>query len=877
LLLGLVVVLAALYAALPTLAAFVLPRVLAQSGVSASHFAIGYPGWSGIDVASFDVRIGNVVIAGERGHVAYRLRQVFQGRCDAVTLERLTIRLGGEKSPTANAPFELPRFWALVPAERVSIDQIDFASVNPAAEAHGTLRFDPDVLEAHLNVLSPLLALPLMLSATTYPDGRLAVSVTQSDVAEPLLALTGVPDANRDVLAVDGHVALSGTPLTLVAAYAHTTLASGSIAVQLEGSAPWPMQFDSAWRGFTGRGRYAVSGQGQMEQVPDVFAQLSGTFAIHDGTVAAQLDAGSSLRVELPAMQAFVGNAAPRLTVTADAVVNVEYGDQGLRVDDGMVVSAPIAGSSVSVRARGARGADGHVELVVTTLDGAPVVLATARTADVDGTTALAVHTQVALAGKLFGLVAAGTGASGAAGHLVADFDGTVPWPLGDVGALQNVSGKGRVTLASTGHVGATRTFDTTIEGEYTFEQGRFIAKIAPGAHVLLAADGIEATTIGAATVDALLEGRQIDVRGVDFKLALPDIELGKRTVTLAGAWVTAERLSCNGDAVAAELIVRTHAGRDALPARLTLAHDLAKNVGQFRVSVDWQAKKALLAAQLPGFKARFDLDEGRLRIELKGGWDVARQPSVRGAGHVQLDGQRAHYENYPVSGIAADLPVTLSGDSYAVTAAPVAIDTIDVGFPLTHITLNLALADKIAEVRDLHGSVLGGDFSADAFGYVLATDEADVNLRVATIDLAQVLALEGNDVQGTGVLDGELPIRMNGDVVTVHDGNIAARVPGGTLVYKSAASSSMAAQSGMGFVFQALEDFRYDVLDAKVALATDGALALAVRLQGRNPVVEDGRTIAFNLNLNESLPALLQSLRAADSITNRIEGKFSQ
>ena len=103
------------------------------------------------------------------------------------------------------------------------------------------------------------------------------------------------------------------------------------------------------------------------------------------------------------------------------------------------------------------------------------------------------------------------------------------------------------------------------------------------------------------------------------------------------------------------------------------------------------------------------------------------------------------------------------------------------------------------------------------------------------------------------------------------------ARAPGGTLVYKGAASSALVAQSGMGFVFQALEDFRYDVLDAKVELATDGALALAVRLQGHNPAVENGRTIAFNLNLNESLPALLQSLRAADGITKQIEGKLSQ
>ena len=121
--------------------------------------------------------------------------------------------------------------------------------------------------------------------------------------------------------------------------------------------------------------------------------------------------------------------------------------------------------------------------------------------------------------------------------------------------------------------------------------------------------------------------------------------------------------------------------------------------------------------------------------------------------------------------------------------------------------------------MRDLHGAVLGGTFSAEPFAYALATDEADIHLQMTAIDLAHVLALEGDDVQGSGLLDGRLPIQMSGDVLSVVDGNLAARAPGGTLVYKGAASSALAAQSGMGFVFQALEDFRYDVLDAKVKL----------------------------------------------------------
>jgi hypothetical protein len=47
------------------------------------------------------------------------------------------------------------------------------------------------------------------------------------------------------------------------------------------------------------------------------------------------------------------------------------------------------------------------------------------------------------------------------------------------------------------------------------------------------------------------------------------------------------------------------------------------------------------------------------------------------------------------------------------------------------------------------------------------------------------------------------------------------------------------------------------------------------VRLQGANPAVEQGRAIQFNLNLTESVPALLESLRAAERVTERVEQRF--
>jgi hypothetical protein len=70
----------------------------------------------------------------------------------------------------------------------------------------------------------------------------------------------------------------------------------------------------------------------------------------------------------------------------------------------------------------------------------------------------------------------------------------------------------------------------------------------------------------------------------------------------------------------------------------------------------------------------------------------------------------------------------------------------------------------------------------------------------------------------------------------------------------------------------RALGDFSYTELEADVDYAADGTLALAVRLLGNNPAVEAGRPIQYNLQLTQSVPDLLRSLRLSDQLTDHIE-----
>ena len=68
------------------------------------------------------------------------------------------------------------------------------------------------------------------------------------------------------------------------------------------------------------------------------------------------------------------------------------------------------------------------------------------------------------------------------------------------------------------------------------------------------------------------------------------------------------------------------------------------------------------------------------------------------------------------------------------------------------------------------------------------------------------------------------------------------------------------------------LEDFRYEVLRSDVDLDSRGNLLLGLSLEGSNPARYDGRAVRFNINLEQNLDPLLQSLRLSDSLVEKVE-----
>ncbi|MBI3355387.1 MAG: YdbH domain-containing protein, partial [Nitrospirae bacterium] len=156
---------------------------------------------------------------------------------------------------------------------------------------------------------------------------------------------------------------------------------------------------------------------------------------------------------------------------------------------------------------------------------------------------------------------------------------------------------------------------------------------------------------------------------------------------------------------------------------------------------------------------------------------------------------------------------------------------------------------------------------------------QATFSLR--NLDLAKVLSVEQQKaLQGTGTLNGMLPVTVTSVGVTIKNGVVEAQPPGGIIRYGSIPESSTIiseSDSHLRLVAQALNNFHYTLLRVGVKYTENGMLNLAAQLEGRNPDVKNTPPIHLNLTVQEHIPTLLKSLRLVEDIQDAVEKRYKQ
>ncbi len=455
----------------------------------------------------------------------------------------------------------------------------------------------------------------------------------------------------------------------------------------------------------------------------------------------------------------------------------------------------------------------------------APAAADTQPLADVEWTLAadaLTVEGRYRLSGAVLDLAAAQAGLPPGDGSLAGDVALRVPWPQEPWPSWGSLAGRG------------------SLEGSWHTQSGDLGVRAADG-HWRLEKQRLSGDLKGAVEVSGTALAAALDVQSATF---------AGRVLKVAG----------------------TVAGGRTVRLPFTARHDLNTGRGSLTAAGDVTIDRPLGQDLIVGWNQPFDLTAGQGTVSGRLDWRAGAAPG--GAIQLGLSGVTAAYEDYQAAGISGTLAFSGTGANWSLAPSPLEIRELHTGVSLANVSTGVAWSGDSVTVDATSAELLGGSVRTGAFGYRLDSGVAGLVVELADLDLAQILALEGEHVSGTGSLDGTLPVQVRGHRPAIVAGRVQADPPGG-VIHVAPAIAGAAGQPGLDFALRALQDFQYSALSADVDYGAAGDLVLAVHLEGRNPAVQGGRPIHYNLTVSENVPTLLKSLRLQEEVTRRIERRL--
>lgn len=243
-----------------------------------------------------------------------------------------------------------------------------------------------------------------------------------------------------------------------------------------------------------------------------------------------------------------------------------------------------------------------------------------------------------------------------------------------------------------------------------------------------------------------------------------------------------------------------------------------------------------------------------------------------------QLENLGGAYEQAYFSGTSGQLSLQVYPEILSKTPHRLTVAQLDAGVENKDIVLEFTLRPStfgdlpIVDILQAKTQLLQGSVSLKHTAYDLNQPQQSLQVVLENIDLNELVTLQQlDDVQATGLVSGLLPITIRNGQVSIDDGQLQAIAPGGVLKYQ-ADTDALLSNKYAETVVLALRNFHYDVLRADTQYKPDGTLLLKLQLQGNNPDFEQGRQVKLNINLEQNVLKLLESLRLYDGVSDRLD-----
>lgn len=290
------------------------------------------------------------------------------------------------------------------------------------------------------------------------------------------------------------------------------------------------------------------------------------------------------------------------------------------------------------------------------------------------------------------------------------------------------------------------------------------------------------------------------------------------------------------------------------------------------------------LAATLADWPALLELNTGRLQAQGTLDMPAAGTPTVSATLTAKSLG--GIFDRAELNDLDARLVLRLQRNRLQLGIEELRLEQANVGLafgPLQFRGSYQADLDRLAQGRldweRAETQILGGRFWLQAGSLELNAGEQPLSAHLRELQLPLLLeAYPSEGLSGTGTIDGDFEVRYGPQGLSIEQGALAARAPGGALQFRSPQIQALGQSNpAMRLVTEALDDFHYDLLASDVRYSSDGTLLLGLRLHGRNPALEGGRPINFSINLEEDIPALLTSLQLSDRVNETIQRRVQE
>lgn len=291
------------------------------------------------------------------------------------------------------------------------------------------------------------------------------------------------------------------------------------------------------------------------------------------------------------------------------------------------------------------------------------------------------------------------------------------------------------------------------------------------------------------------------------------------------------------------------------------------------------------LAKTLADWPALLDLNDGRLNAQA----ELSLAPGADSP-ELQLEltaeGLAGIYDRTALSGLDSRAQLSLKQRQLQIELSELRLAQANPGIPIGPLLLQGRYRAPIdqpdrgrLQLQQAETALMGGTLRLEPGQWQLAQDGLLLPLQLQGLQLEQLFILyPAEGLAGSGTLDGQLPLRVAASGIEIERGQVSARPPGGYLQLRSERIRALGRSNPtLQLVTQSLEDFRFSTLNSRVDYDPQGKLHLAIRLEGRNPAIEQGRPIHFNINLEEDIPTLLASLQLTDKVSEIIQQRVQQ